>query len=262
MPENIIERHDISADKAAIANATSFLGRQDGDFGIQETAIYFYNCSALEFNVSRPPNHPHMLIRSCPKGQPYIMARGSISHPFTETRADQNDNKYPVLTNGFKEATKMINPMNPCLKGDESDQDYGLDSEFHQGDNLGKYGVFWSTNNPPLAAEATKAQKRMEITFRKELERMGKAKTADEALGMRNNISSAAADYFGVSATWHQTDLVSRDYGKVDCGMCGEKIQPSAKICKECGAPTDPAKQAAWLDARTAPSKLPQGARA
>ena len=77
MPENIIERHDISADKAAIANAATFLGRQDQDFGIQETAIYFYNTSALEFNGGRPPNHPHMLILACPKGQPYIIARGS-----------------------------------------------------------------------------------------------------------------------------------------------------------------------------------------
>jgi len=261
MPENIIERHDISAEKAGIANATTFLPRQDEDFGIKEVAIYFYNCSALEHNVGRPPNHPHMLIRACPKGQPYVMARGSIQHPFIETRSDQNDNKYPVLTNGFKEATKMINPMNPCLHGDERDQDYGLDSEFHQGDNLGKYGVFWSRHNPPLNEEAQKAVKRMEATYRKELERMGKAKTADEALGMRNNISAAAADYFGVSSTWHQTDLVSRDYGKVECGVCGEKIQPTAKLCKECKAPTDPKKQAAWLDSQTAP-KLPQGARA
>jgi hypothetical protein len=261
MPENIIERHDVSAEKSAIANATSFLGRQDNDFGIQEVAIYFYNCSALEHNVSRPPNHPHMLIRSCPKGQPYVMARGSISHPFTETRSDQNDNKYPVLTNGFKEATKMINPMNPCLHGDERDQDYAVDSEFHQGDNLADFGVFWSTHNPPLDAEWQKGSKRMEKRYRKELERMGKAKTADEALAMRNNISAAAADYFGVSATWHQTDLVSRDYGKVDCGVCGEKIQPTAKLCIHCKAPTDEKRQAAWLDAQTAP-KLPQGVRA
>jgi hypothetical protein len=261
MPENIIERHDVNAEKAAIANASTFLGRQDQDFGIQETPIYFYNTSALEFNQSRPPNHPHMLIRACPKGQPYIMARGSISHPFTEQRADQNDNKYAVLTNGFKEATKMVNPMNPCVYGDERDQDHNLDSEFHQGDNLGKFGVFWSRNNPPLAEEVEKAQKRMETSYRKELERMGKAKTADEALGMRNNISAAAADYFGVSATWHQTDLISRDYGKVECGVCGEKIQPTAKLCIHCKAPTDEKKQAAWLDAQTSP-KLAQGARA
>lgn len=268
MPENIIERHDVSAEKAAIANAATFLGRQDQDFGIQETPIYFYNTSALEFNQSRPPNHPHMLIRSCPKGQPYIMARGSISHPFTEQRSDQNDNKYAVLTNGFKEATKMVNPMNPCVYGDERDQDYNLDSEFHQGDNLGKYGVYWSLHNPPLSEENSKAIKRMEGTYRKELERMGKAKTADEALGMRNNISAAAADYFGVSATWHQTDLISRDYGKVECGVCGEKIQPTAKLCKECGAPTDPVKQDEWLQAKFEtkrgpgrPPNLPQGAR-
>lgn len=260
MPENIVERHDVSAEKAAIANAATFLGRQDGDFGIQETAIYFYNTSALEHNVSRPPNHPHMLIRSCPKGQPYIMARGSISSPFTETRSDQNDNKYPVLTNGFKEATKMINPMNPCLYGDERDQDYAVASEFHQGDDLGKYGVFWSINNPPAEDDVQKAVKRMEATYRRELERMGKAKTADEALGMRNNISAAAADYFGVSATWHQTDLISRDHGKVDCGVCGEKIQPTAKLCIHCKAPTDPKRQAAWLDAQTR-TNLPQGAR-
>ncbi len=261
MPENIILRDDIGAEKAAEHNKVSFLGQQQPTFGVKEIPIYFYNVGNLEWNIARPPNHPHMLIRSCPNGTPYIMARGSISHPFTETRSDQNDNKYPVLTDGFREATKMLNPMNPCFKGDESDQDYALDSEFHQGDNLGKYGVFWSTHNPPLESEVQKAVKRMESTFRKELERMGKAKTADEALGMRNNISAAAADYYGVSATWHQTDLISRDHGKVDCGVCGEKIQLTAKLCIHCKAPTDPKRQAVWLDAQTRPN-LPQGARA
>ena len=261
MPENIISRTDIADEKSAVANAIGFLGPQQPDFGIKTTAIYFYNVSSLEFNISRPPNHPHMLIRACPKGERYVMARGSITYPFTETRTDQNENKYPVLTDGFREATKMLNPSNPCLKGDASDQDYAVESEFHQGDNLGSYGVFWSTHNPPLDEEVTKATKRMEARYRKELERMGKAKTADEALAMRNNISAAAADYFGVSATWHQTDLISRDHGKVDCGVCGEKIQPAAKLCIHCKAPTDPKKQQAWLDRATAPN-LPQGARA
>jgi hypothetical protein len=128
-----------------------------------------------------------------PKGQPYIIARGSISHPYTETRTDQNDNKYPVLTNGFKEATKMLNPLNPCAFGDERDQDYATDSEFAQGDNLGKYGVFWSRHNPPLESEVEAATKRMVGAFSQELERMGRAKTADEALALRNKISSAAA---------------------------------------------------------------------
>jgi hypothetical protein len=246
MPENIIERHDISAEKAAIANAVSFVNEQPS-FAPNETPIYFYNVSSLEWNTPRPPNHPHMLIRACPKGQPYIIARGSISHPYTETRTDQNDNKYPVLTNGFKEATKMLNPLNPCAFGDERDQDYALDAEFAQGDNLGKYGVFWSRHNPPLESEVEAATKRMAAAFRQELERMGRAKTADEALALRNKISSAAADYFGVSATWHQTDLISKDHGKVECQACGEKIQPTARLCKECGAPTDPEKLEKWL---------------
>jgi len=261
MPENIQFDPARSAELIASKNGPTLMGEPTPSFGVTEVPIYFYNVGELEHNTPRPPNHPHMLIRACPKGQPYIMARGSITHPFIENRKDQNEINYPVLTNGFKEATKMLNPMNPCFKGDESDQDYGLESEFHQGDNLGKYGVFWSTHNPPLDSEVAAARKRMEATYRKELERMGKAKTADEALALRNKISSAAADYFGVSATWHQTDLVSRDYGKVDCGVCGEKIQPTAKLCIHCKAPTDPKKQQAWLDAQTRPN-LPQGARA
>jgi hypothetical protein len=261
MPETVELNTERSRELSDAQNSRTFLGTQQDSFGVREIPIYFYNVSELEFNTPRPPNHPHMLIRACPRTQPFIMARGSISHPFNESRTDQNENRYPVLTNGFKEATKMLNPMNPCFKGDESDQDYALDSEFHQGDNLGKYGVFWSTYNPPLPEEVEKAQKRMKATYRRELERMGKAKTAEEALAMRNNISAAAADHFGVSATWHQTDLVSRDYGKIDCGVCGEKIQPKALLCIHCKAPTDPKKQAVWLDAQTRPT-LPQGARA
>ena len=242
MPENLIDRSDIATAKAAERNGVLTLLPGQENFGAEEVPIYFYNVSQLDFNTPRPPNHAHLYIRACPKGEPFIMARGSIVHPFQEIREDQNENKFPVLTNGYREATRMMNPMNPG-----TDQSFAIASEFHHGDNLNDFGVFWSLNNPPTAEELSTAKKRMETTYRKELERMGRAKTADEALQMRNRISAAAADYFGVSATWHQTDLISRDHGKVECGACGEKIQPTAKLCKECGAPTDPAKLDTWL---------------
>ena len=255
MPENLIDRPDIASQKARDRNTPLVLMPGNENYGAAETPIYFYNVSTLEWNTPRPPNHPHMYIRPCPKDEPYVIARGSITHPFAEIREDQNENKFPVFTNGYREATRMMNPMNPGV-----DQSFAVENDLYVGDNLNAYGVFWSTHNPPLQEEVDAALLRMKATYRKELERMGRAKTADEALGMRNRISSAAADYFGVSSTWHQTDLISRDYGKVDCGMCGEKIQPTAKICKECGAPTDPDKQAAWLDAKTSPN-LPGGKR-
>lgn len=255
MPENLMDRSDIAAAKAAERNGPMMLTIQGENFSSGETPIYFYNVSQLDFSVPRPPNHPHMYIRPCPKDKPYVMARGTIVHPFSEIREDQNENKFPVLTNGYREATRMMNPMNPG-----TDQDFAIESEFHQGDNLNEYGVFWSTHNPPLDEELAGAKQRMEKRYRKELERMGRAKTADEALQMRNRISAAAADYFGVSATWHQTDLVSKDHGKIDCGVCGEKIQPTAKLCIHCKAPTDEKKQAAWLEANTSPN-LPGGKR-
>ena len=235
MPDSII------MDAATFAQASGMaadrveslaLGELPANFGIQETQIYVYNISNLEFNETRPPNHPRLLIRRCPLEQEYLLV-GRETHPFKEMTEDQNGNKSYAYRDGFKEVSRFLNPRNPG-----TDQDYDDGGLFNQGGNLNLYGVFWSTSNPPKPEELAAARKRLEKTYRGELERMAAAKTPDEARVMANNISHAAADYFGYSGSWHQSDIRNQKplSSQIDCPNCAEKITVGAAVCKNCGA--------------------------
>jgi hypothetical protein len=64
---------------------------------------------------------------------------------------------------------------------------------------------------------------------------MSKAKTAEEAMAMRNSISIAAAEYFKKSFSWYQSDLsTAADPETVNCQACDELIKPAAKLCIHC----------------------------
>ena len=226
---------------------------------IQETftpkkiPIYVYNVSRMEFNIPRPPNWPHLLIRACPENLSYLLV-GQLEHPFAQIDYDQNYGKKIEYKNGYREATVMLSPMNPG-----TDQNFDSPDPLDVGGNLNNYGVFWSTTNPPSEKELEAARTRMEKTYRKELDMLAglEAKSPEEARDRANNISHAAANYFGRSYSWHRSDLTPREGAKIPCNICGELIQPSARICVHCGAPTDEAKQDQWLEGRFAEKRGP-----
>jgi hypothetical protein len=244
------ERPDIamtgsSAMNQAVYGESSVMPEEN--FGPATVPIYIYNIAPLEHNEPRPPNHPHMLIRACPKGEPYKIV-GQISHPFAEINYDQNDNRIVRWTNGPREATRMLNPSNPGV-----DQNFDDPNAFNEGGNLNAYGVFWSMHNPPLAEELEAATKRMETRFRKRLEVMAQieAKDPQGARDAATRVDHAAAEYYGISASWHRSDLRPKSAGKVPCWACGEDIQAVALICKECRAPQAEDKRESWLDAQS-----------
>jgi hypothetical protein len=225
-------------------------------FGVQEQTIYIYNISTRAFKLQRPPNHSKLYFRPCPKGEPFTLVM-EVGHPFRETDYDTNTGTAKiVLRDGSREATGILNPDHPVFsdlsnKAPLPWQIQDADLRDNNG-NYCNYGLFWSYNNPPTEAEVIAARVRLEKTYKRELERMSKAKTAEEAMAMRNDVSTAAAEYYKrTGLSWYMGDLnTPADAGKVDCGVCGEKIQPTAKLCIHCGAPTDEAKQAAWLESR------------
>ena len=222
-------------------------------FTPEKQPIYVYNISRLEFNVPRAPNWPHLLIRACPQNQPYALV-GTLEHPYAQISYDQNGNKKIDYTNGFREATVMLSPMNPG-----TDQNFSSPDPLDVGGNLNNYGVFWSKSNPPEHQELLAARKRMEDTYKNELAILAglEAKNPEEARDRANNVSHAAAEYYGRSYSWHRSDLVPKEGAKVPCDVCGELIQPMAKICVHCGAPTDEAKQAMWLENRYSDKRGP-----
>ena len=210
------------------------------NFGIKEIGIYVYNISTQEFNESRPPNHPHLLIRRCPADQDYLIV-GEEVHPFKELIEDQNGNKSYAYRDGFKEVSKMLNPRNPGI-----DQDFDDANSINVMGNLNQYGVFWSTHNPPLKEELAGARRRMEKSYRTELEKMAaiEARNPDEARSTANNLSHAAAQYFRISTSWHRSDLGERrpTNEQFDCPNCAEKIAVGAAVCRHCQAVLDETK--------------------
>lgn len=213
--------------------------------------VYFYNIAPQEFQISMPPNHPRMLFRACPRNKEYLMV-GKITHPFEEFREDQNFNRVSTWTNGYREAMKILCPLNPGF-----DQDFDDPSTIHQGGNLCRLGMFWSKHNPPLEKELAAARARLEATYRVEIEQLVAIEAEggpDAARARANRLSHAAAEYFEQSFSWHRSDLSQRkDAGKVDCGVCGEKIGATAKLCIHCGAPTEEKAQKAWLAEKLKP---------
>lgn len=235
------ERPDLAASRAATMNEQFFPAglRTTQSFGIKPIPIYVFNISSMGWEskdgLSRPPNHPHLTIKACPKDKLFILT-GMLQHPFEQISYDQNNNRTVELVDGFREATVMLSPMNPSV-----DQDWRMDDAFNRGGNLNEYGVFWSTSNPPKDAELAAARKRLEDTYKEELRVMKEVedKNPADASARSTKISHAAANYFGLSFSWHRSDLVPKEAGKQPCANCAEMISPSAAVCRFCGAVID-----------------------
>ena len=161
------ERPEISAQLSQKANAVYFpnvIAEVQENYAPKSIPIYVYNISPIEFNLYRPPNHPHMLIRACPEGEAYRLV-GQLEHPFAQIDYDQNGNRRIDYTNGYREATVMLSPQNPGI-----DQNFDSPDALNVGGNLNNYGVFWSVSNPPTQPELQAARQRMETSYKTELE--------------------------------------------------------------------------------------------
>jgi hypothetical protein len=173
------------------------------------TPIYIYNISNIEFFISRPPNFPRVLIRKCPLDQEYIQV-GSLTHPFIEMYDDVHLNGEKTLrsVDGFREASRLLNPhsFSNLPEHQWNDQFEDIYSN-HQGQNLNNYGVFWSLNQLPTREELDKAKLKLLETYAKELQKMFLIEKESESQAQQyaNNISHAAASYFSINTSWHQT---------------------------------------------------------
>jgi hypothetical protein len=242
MAESIIERPDVANSKAHQRNSDFFstgITEVQENYAPKSIPIYIYNVSPLEFNEPRYPNHPHMLIRACPAGKEYILVN-SLTHPFAENFRDENGNLMVRWVNGYREATRTLSPANPGV-----DQNFEDANPFNINGNLNNFGVFWSANNPPLPQELRAAKSRLEKTFKQELAELAKIESGvggtNEAQARANNVSHAAANYYGQSFSWHRSDLVPKNTpaGQIECPNCEEKISASAAVCRHCNAVLD-----------------------
>lgn len=256
------ERPDIAEIGAQAANnavyGNAIIGAEDMSFLPPSTTIYVYNISQREMRANRPPNFPNFLIRACPADKPFLLV-GTLTHPFPQREEDANLTPMVRYVNGYREASRLLSPLNPG-----EDQDFDEDSPLLDGGNLNKYGVFWSKlapDDPKLLREVARFRSRMENTYRRELEKMTavESRNPEEARLLANDISHAAASYFGVSTSWHRSDLVPKQAGQMNCWACAESIRSNAKICRFCGAPQDASLHDAWMKTKVPPEKRGPG---
>lgn len=245
------------SDRNSVTFPNNFVPPDDvSKLGITFSPIYFFNVARRRFTRKLPPNHPTLTFEECPEGKRYALV-GQLTHPYLQHEYDTQNNRTARFVHGYREAIAMLNPNNPSSgENPIKDQDFEQPFNANENGNWNKYGVFWSTHNPPLKEEVNAAYARMEKAYRAELERMNKARSAEEAINMANSLSHAAADYFHKSYVWHQSDLevptAPVEDDRVDCGECGESIKRAAKVCRFCSAPTDPRELASYQELRRA----------
>jgi hypothetical protein len=257
---------EVAAQRQAAMNnqilPNEFIPQRDRRFRPASTAIYIFNVSPMAWGkddgVSRPPNHPHIYIKACPADKDYILT-GNLQHPFPEFSFDTvNGKKKCEYTDGYIEATKMLNPMNngvadPDVPVDHPShpiavQNFDDPNQFMVGANLNKFGVFWSTHNPPLLEEVKAAKARLETTYREELKEMSRIEAGvdgvNAAKARANKISYMAASYFNQSTSWNGLALVPKldNVGKIECPNCAEMVNPAAAVCRFCSAVLDETK--------------------
>jgi len=236
--QTLVERPDLAGQIAAAGNSDiypNYIAEIQPGFGVVETTIYIYNIGIQEFSAPRPPNHPHLLIRRCPPEKACTVHSteigwelvGRISNPFRQIEYDQNNNRRVMMTDGYVEATRMLNPSNPG-----TNQDYDAPTALNENGNLNAFGVFWSKHHPPLREELEAARRRMANTYDAKLRKMDDAAAdSDPTLvrQMADRTAHAACEYFGQVRPWHPNFNAKNDLaGKSECPNCGEMIRAGA----------------------------------
>lgn len=204
-------------------NSTQKIMIQPGIFRESRYRVYIFNVGSFapmqangrrEHNVQRPPLVPVVMLPACPAGQDYVLCC-SFPELVSQMRIDPLTEQPLVHQDeGIKVAQDIINPQN--LTGNQWQE---VSSPFHEGTDLGRFGLFYSTSEVPTAEELGKAKARVEKTYRAEIT---KAQVQARA-GKQNEISELAhfaADHFRINEGWH-TPMQVPD----DCPNCGEPVK-------------------------------------
>lgn len=200
--------------------------------------VYVYTISKQEWVVQQAPLIPYLIIPACGPGEPYKKVV-EIPHPMMQIERHPDKNEAIIYRHEAERVAESIcDPNNPTL-----DQDYLSKSPLGLGVNLHVQGVFWSRNDPPTREELTKAEKRIEKYHASLIERARTLEISNPKLleELINPDYHAAAERFGLETPWHRK-LVS----KAECPVCAESVNPSAAICKHCGAILDAEKAAKY----------------
>jgi len=188
--------------------------------------IYIYNILDREYVVRQEPKWPKFLIPACPKGQKFsfTMIPAFTKETFFKA-SDPNEISYKVM-DGRKDATTLLNPE--AFPGTEwESQLASWDSPETAitggGNNLNKWGCFWSLTEPDetekLDAEI-KLFKDIVLRHMNSLVNQAELLVAQHKVGDVTPNMHFAMDYLGKQANWHMnTDHM------VSCPTCGDSVR-------------------------------------
>jgi hypothetical protein len=195
---------------------THFVTDDPNLFRTPEFYVYLFNICPKEFVVYRPPLLSKLVIHACPEGQTYIKA---LRLPDIVNQCWQDADTGQARTRGFdgrKVAMDVINPNNLTLN-----QDAAIDANtvFSDGNDLSKFGVFWSLNEVPTEAELANAKKKLEATLR-QLLTQGDGFDRGNKRELLTEMHYMADNYFKAGSAWNRIPQVP-----VDCPNCGLPIR-------------------------------------
>jgi hypothetical protein len=181
--------------------------------------IYVYNIVDRAHYVRQTGFNLH--IPPCPKGQKFVYTLLPAYTREIYLKPGSTEYMYKNV-DGRKAATSLLNPS--AFPGTNFDSQLQEWSQFDQdGNNLNKYGVFWSLTRPD---ETEILDKEIALFKARVLKTMNELISQAEDLiasGDRRGVSPLmhfAMDYLGKKAAWH----MSHDH-VVSCPNCGEDVK-------------------------------------
>jgi hypothetical protein len=187
--------------------------------------IYIYNLLNLQHIREQPPLFHRFVIPACEPGQEFAFTTLAPFHllPFEifatyEKRYEKQD--------GRKSAMSLVNPN--AYPGTEwrnqlADWRSIETTSTGDGDNLNRFGVFWSLTRPDELEKLRKEIKQFRDIAQKTMEalcREGDMLAASNELKRIGTLHHFAMDYTGKLAGWH-TPM----YHMVPCPNCGESVR-------------------------------------
>lgn len=182
--------------------------------------LYVFNIAPRSFQVRRPPSFPLVTLAKCAVGKPYeLVARvpSTVNEKWID--ADSGEPRYKGIT-GERFATDLLNPANLGIDIWQEITDENESWIDHGTDDLTRRGVFWTRNQVPSEEELAQAKSRMERHYRTLIAQAEDLSHDPKRIKEIGREHHAAADYFGLKATWH---VIAE--APSFCPNCGEPIK-------------------------------------
>lgn len=183
--------------------------------------IYVYNILEQEHIVRQPPLFATFHIPACKKGEKfaYTVLPAFVNEVYQ--KAGTTELTYKSI-DGRKAATSLLNPgAFPGIKWEGQVYDWKTDDQ--TGNNLNKYGCFWSLTRPDEKEKLEAEIKIFREIVRGTMEELIKEAETKYESGERKLITPRmhfAMDYLGKQAPWHMSMK-----HMISCPNCGDSIQ-------------------------------------